>query len=310
MKRFGIILLSCVIAITLLFGDIAYAQIEEELPSPGITPDSPFYFVDIWGKKVGLFFAFGTEAKTKKALEYAEERLAEAQVMAAKNKSKAVKVAASSYEEYMAIIRERARVTERVRERDASDNISAVVALATSKHLLVLDGLDDIVPEQAKEAIAQAKGASINGMGNALRLLARENARRAIEINLAAAEGRLNRANDEADKNNTDGVNDAVHEFEVLSGFGQEISELARGLSDNTTVDELVARATRHHLDVLALVYEKVPESAWPGIERAMEVSVRGHERAVEVLKEKGALPKGISDNITTKAKEGRRQSP
>lgn len=310
MKRFGIILLSCVIAITLLFGDIAYAQIEEELPSPGITPDSPFYFVDIWGKKVGLFFAFGTEAKTKKALEYAEERLAEAQVMATKNKSKAVKVAASSYEEYMAIIRERARVTERVRERGTSDNISEVVALATSKHLLVLDGLDDIVPEQAKEAIDKAKEVSINGQGIALRLLARENARRAIEINLAAAEGRLNRAKVKAEENEINEVENALDEFEVLSGFGQEISEMARGLSDNTTVADLVFKATAKHLDILAEVYEKVPESAWPGIERAMEVSVRGHERAVEVLKEKGALPKGISDNITTKAKEGRRQSP
>ncbi|MBA7702402.1 hypothetical protein ES703_111169 [subsurface metagenome] len=30
-----------------------------------------------------------------------------------------------------------------------------------------------------------------------------------------------------------------------------------------------------------------------------MSVSVRGHERAVEVLRKKGPLPKGISDNIT-----------
>ena len=67
--------------ISLLFSGTAYAQ-EEELPNPGITPDSPFYFLDNWGKNIGLFFAFGPEAKARKALEYAEERLAEAQAMA------------------------------------------------------------------------------------------------------------------------------------------------------------------------------------------------------------------------------------
>jgi len=292
-KRFGIILLSCVLAITLLFGDIAYAQIEEELPSPGITPDSPFYFADIWGKKIGLFFAFGTEAKTNKALEYAEERLAEAQVMAAKNRSKAVRVAASGYEEYMAIIRERAR------EQGISANISETVALATSKHLLVLDGLDDIVPEQAREAIAQARKVSINGQENSLRALARANSVRAIKINLAATLGRLNRAKAKADENENEEVGKALAEFEQMSEFGNEISEMARGSSDNITVADLVFNATAKHLDILAEVYDKVPEQAKPGIERAMEVSERGHQRAVEVLREKGHLPEGASDNTT-----------
>ena len=310
MKRFGIILLSCVLAITLLFSDTAYAQIEQELPSPGITPDSPFYFADIWGKKIGLLFAFGAEAKTKKSLEYAEERLAEAQVMAAKNKSKAVKVAASGYEEYMAIVRERARVTERARVKGTSDNISEVVALATSKHLLVLDGLDDIVPEEAEGAITQAKGAAINGQGNALRLLAGENPVRAMEINLAAAEGRLNRAKVKADENENEEIEKALAEFERLNNFGDEICQMARGLSDNTTVADLVFKATAKHLDILAEVYEKVPEQAKPGIERAMEVSRRGHQQAVEALREKGHLPKGGSDNATTKAERGQPPHP
>ena len=75
MNKFRVILLSCVIVSTLLFSGTVYAQIDEELPNPGITPDSSFYFLDIWGKKIGLFFAFGAEAKARKALEYAEERL-------------------------------------------------------------------------------------------------------------------------------------------------------------------------------------------------------------------------------------------
>lgn len=295
MKRFRLILLSCVVVISLLFSSTAYAQ-TEELPSPGITPDSPFYFLDTWGKKIGLFFTFGDEAKAKKALEITEERLAEVQVMAVRKKAKAVRVAANGYDEYLAIAIER---MNEVGKKGISDNISEVVAVATSKHLLVLDRVMDIIPVEVQETIAEAKEVSINGQGTALRLLARENARRAIQINLAAAEGRLNRAKVKATENETDEVEDALDEFERLNKFGEEISAIARGLSDNRTVDELVARATSRHLEVLAIVYEKVPEQAKPAIEKAMTVSVRGHERAVEVLKEKGALPKGVSDNVT-----------
>ena len=68
LKKFRTILISCLIVTSLLFGGTAYAQDEEvPLPSPGITPDSPFYFLDLWGERVGLFLAFGSEAKAERA---------------------------------------------------------------------------------------------------------------------------------------------------------------------------------------------------------------------------------------------------
>ena len=103
MKRVGVILITCVIVMAFPFNGIAYAQIDEELPSPGIMPDSPLYFFDTWGEKIGFFFTFGAEAKAKKALEYAEERLAEAHAMADKNKPNAVAKATNGYNEYVAI---------------------------------------------------------------------------------------------------------------------------------------------------------------------------------------------------------------
>ncbi len=319
MKGFRIILLSWVIVISLLLGGAAYAQADEELqlPGPGITPDSPFYFVDIWGKKIGLFFAFGAEAKARKALTYAEERLAEVQAMAAKNRSREVKRAASGYDEFVALVTEKA---EEARKQGIPDNISEIVALATSKHLSVLDGVMDIVPEEAKEAITQAKEVSINGQENALRALATENPERATEINLAAIEGRLNRARAKAEGNEVEEVEEALQELERLNKFGEEISQIAQGLGkDTTTVEQLVAKATSIHLQVLAEVYEKVPEQAKPAIERAMSASVRGREKAVEALQEKGALgeipeeatlPEGIPDKVKKKLLEPKVPKP
>ncbi len=53
-----------------------------QLADPGILPDSPFYFFDKLFEKIILFFTFSPEKKAQELLEDANERLAEAQVMA------------------------------------------------------------------------------------------------------------------------------------------------------------------------------------------------------------------------------------
>jgi hypothetical protein len=287
LKKFRPTLLSYILVISLLFSGTAYAQ-EEELPDPGITPDSPFYFFDNWGKNIGLFFAFGPEAKAQKALEYAEERLAEARAMAVRNKIREMEQAANSYDEFLAIVAER---TEEARQRGASGNISEKVALATQKHLDVLDRVKETVPKQAEETIARAREASINGQQNALRVLARERLERATEINLATIENRLNRVRATASDNNTEEVEEALGDIDRLFRFGEEISEIARGLGkDTTTVEDLVLKATSVHLEVLAEVHEKVPEQARVAIENTMANSLMNRERVVEALRNKGAL--------------------
>ena len=287
LKKFRPTLLICILVISLLFSGTAYAQ-EEELPDPGITPDSPFYFFDNWGKNIGLFFAFGPEAKAQKALEYAEERLAEARAMAVRNKIREMEQAANSYDEFLAIVAER---TEEARQRGASGNISEKVALATQKHLDVLDRVKETVPKQAEETIARAREASINGQQNALRVLARERLERATEINLATIENRLNRVRATASDNNTEEVEEALGDIDRLFRFGEEISEIARGLGkDTTTVEDLVLKATSVHLEVLAEVHEKVPEQARVAIENTMANSLMNRERVVEALRNKGAL--------------------
>jgi len=288
LKRFWLILLSTMIITSLLLGGTAYAQEEEELPDPGITPDSPFYFLDNWGKQIGLLLAFGPEAKAQKALEYAEERLAEANAMALKNRIRETERAADSYNGFLAMVRERA---EEAKQQGVPENISEKLALATSKHLAVLDRIKDNAPEQAKESIVRARESSIDGQQNALRALSRERLEKAMEINLATIEGRLNRVRVKADEGNTGEVEAALDDTDKLFKFGEEISETARGLGkDTTSVEQLVARATAAHLEVLTEVHEKVPEPARVAIESAIANSLTNRERVVEALKSKGAL--------------------
>jgi hypothetical protein len=294
-KIFKMTLISCLLITALLVSGTAYAQ-DEELPDPGMTPDSPFYFFDKWGKNLGMFFTFGPEAKARKALEYAEERLAETQAMAAKNRVREMIQAANDYDGFMAMVNERA---EEARRLGTSDNISERVALAISKHLSVLERIKEEAPEQAKEALERAREASMNGQANALRALAKNRLERALDISSAIIDKQIEKArtrvtDNATTENITANVNEALDYAIRIAELEDEMVAIAqeKGI-DITAIQERLTQATANRLEVLAGVYEKAPEKARPAIENAIENSVRKYERAVERL----AAP--VSDNIS-----------
>jgi len=302
MKRrlLRITLVTCIVITSLFSGGIAYAQ-DEELPTPGITPDSPFYFFDNLGKDIGMFFTFGPEAKARKALQYAEERLSEAQAMAGKNRVKEMEKAADGYDKFMAMVTER---LGEIASHETSDNISERVALATAKHLAILDGVKDKVPEKARDAILKARDASINGQVTALQALGINKPERALDISSDTIEKLMERARFRISENVTaDNVTGDVEEeldyADRIEKLEDELAAIAeeKGIDINA-IQQHLAQSTTNRLDVLSGVYEKAPESARPAIENAIENSVRKYERAVEKLKEKNT-PQEITANVT-----------
>ncbi len=286
-KLLRIILISALLITSLFFGSTAYAQ-EEELPDPGLTPDSPFYFLDTWGKNIGMFFTFGNEAKAGRALQYAEERLAEARAMAAKNRVREMERAANDYDGFMAMVNQRLEAAAR---QGLSDNISERVSLATAKHLRVLDRVKDQLPEQAREALTRARTASMNGQINALRALAEGRPERAIDIAADTIENRLERAMVRASDNVTADVEEALDYAARIAALEEEMTALAeeKGI-DITAITQRLAHSTANRLETLSDVYERVPEVARQGIANAIENSVRKYQRAVERLAEENAI--------------------
>ena len=282
-RRFNMvaIIVAIVLAVSALGGGTVYAS-QDSLPG------DVWYPVKLGTEQVRLVLTTSDTAKVELCLTFANSRLEEMAALVEKEKPEKISIAVNGYEEAMAMAIE--KMEQASGKGLAIADISELVAAATSKHLSVLDKVGGIVPEEAKGAIAQAKGVSINGLGNALRALAGENPERAMEINLAAVEGGLNRARANAEDNDIEGLEDDLDDFEELNKFGEEISVIARGLGKDTTVEQLVGKATSIHLKVLALVWEKVPDQAKPAIERAIATSARGHERAVTALEGKGAL--------------------
>jgi len=172
------IVLITILSFLLPSSGIQVSAQEADLPSPGLLPDSPFYFLETIAEAIGTFFTFGDLKKAERYATLAAERLAETQAVVEKGK-----------------------------------------------------------PEFAEKTLARYENQLNNGIARAER---------------AQAKGQ-----------NTEKV------MEVLARVG---------------------KTTSIHLEVLAQVYEKVPEEAKPAIENAMKVSVKGHEKAVEVLKAQDAL--------------------
>lgn len=111
------------------------------------------------------------------------------------------------------------------------------------------------------------------------------------EAKIEQAEKRLSEMKVMANQNKTNYVNitsgNYSEEMSTLQGFSENISDQ----NQSRKINELIANATMNHVEVLSQVYEKVPEQAKKGIGRALNQSVKGHEAAMNNLRQLGAKP-------------------
>jgi len=139
------------------------------LLGPGMTPDSPFYFLETIVEKIGTFFTFGDLKKAERYSILAEERLAEANVMAERGKSELAERTLAIYR-----IQLENSITLAERAQTKGENIKEAmvrVGQATSIHLEVLTKLYEKVPEQTKPAIENAMEVSLKGHEKAVEVL-------------------------------------------------------------------------------------------------------------------------------------------
>ena len=166
--------------ITLVFlfslGTGVLAQ-ETELPDPGLTPDSPFYFLETIAEGIGTFFTFGDIKKAERHATLAAERLAEAQAVIKKGKSELVEKTLKRYEmQFNKSIARAEKARAKGKDTEKIMEIVARIGRATSKHLEVLAEVYEKVPEQAKPAIENAMKVSVKGHEKAVEVLKENNA--------------------------------------------------------------------------------------------------------------------------------------
>ena len=134
---------------------------ETELPDPGLTPDSPFYFLERITERIGTFFTFGDIKKAERHTVLATERLAEANAMREKGKSELVEKTLERYEYQLEKALSR---TEQAKTKGKNTvEVAKTITEATQKHLTVLEEILEEVPEEVKPAIEQAMTVSSRG---------------------------------------------------------------------------------------------------------------------------------------------------
>jgi len=145
---------------------------EEEIYTPRLLPDNPFYFLKGMKEGIELFLARAPERQAEKLAEIATRRIAEAKVMTKKGKPEFVDKLMVRYQEHLERAME--RVAEAKEKGRDVERVIEIVTQATSQHQGVLSEVLEKVPEKAKEAIQRAIEVSGRGQQQALEAVSGE----------------------------------------------------------------------------------------------------------------------------------------
>jgi hypothetical protein len=145
-------------------------QEEFQLPKAPILPDSFLYPFKRFGEKIVSLFIFGAENKAKRQLYLAEKRLAEAKKLSEK-KAK-LEYIEKSLDEYQKSIDKSLVYKNRLKK--PSPQLEEKLSLNLLRHQKILLSVRGQVPEDAKEAIAQAMEKSRQGFSQAIESVAKE----------------------------------------------------------------------------------------------------------------------------------------
>jgi hypothetical protein len=241
-------------------------------------PDEALYKAKRKAEEIEIRAAETAEERARKELECAERRLEEVKQMVEKGKSDLARDVLEDYkDEINRAIEYGARIAELAKKKEFEE----MVVLATSIHTETLE--DVLEKAKAKQAIEDAIDASIRGQEECLDRLAKIKPERAAELCFGIAEKRLERLREEVEKGNTERVEKIAAEYERKMNKTLEFIEIANVTKIGMLL-ETVSNATSKHLGVLEGVWGKVPEEAKDAIEKAMNVSAKGQQKALEAL--------------------------
>jgi hypothetical protein len=142
------------ILLTLLFGAFSALAQDSDLPSPGILPDSPFYFLKAWKEAIQNFFTFGAENKAKQFLHLADVRLAEYQKMIEKGKTDIAQKTLDKYQKQLDHALQ--KIEELKNKGEDTTGISQKAEDTVNKHIEVLQRNLEKAPEAAQKGLQNA----------------------------------------------------------------------------------------------------------------------------------------------------------
>jgi hypothetical protein len=220
----------------------AWAAEEETLPKAGITPDSAFYWGDRWMEQVSLTFSNG-EGKVQKALQYAGERLAELNEMAAENKVKAMEKASEGYQNCLEIATQN---MEKAMEKGGET--ASQVATRMANHIAFIQQAQN---EDCQQIRTQTRQTSQDCQENAIEILAGQDPEAALKLGVQLmnqeCEGIRNRIGQIEDNE----VEECLQEYERLRTMNQAMLAKAEQNGAGLPAQQMVEEALANQNQVL-----------------------------------------------------------
>lgn len=246
---------------------------EEPLPDPGITPDSPFYFLDDAWKSLRLTFTRSADKKAELRLEFANEKLAELEQMVVEGKDQAVAAATARYEENLAAARERLESAELTDEQMA--RLEERIASATERHERKIEQIENRAEQRLEHLVDRARKISSEVKITALGRLEQLNPERAAEIAARSIENRVRHVEELLE--NTNLTEEERAKLEERLGHLTELETVGLDALENLPESRRIffrqrfdSARSRAEFRLEELLLQN-PDTALPGLENALE---------------------------------------
>ena len=186
----------------LVAGGIVLAQSAFGLPDPGLTPESPIYFLDLWDENARLFFSRSDTSRMKRYQARVLERLSEAEALAGRG----ISATQRALELYRADVPFFYATIERL-----GDKLVLLDALRmASDHLRALDHISERTNFEKKRFILTTKIFLIEQQLQSLHVFAKQEPTEAFQLFGDALQQRMARIREVAidDQNNAEAFNE------------------------------------------------------------------------------------------------------
>lgn len=157
---------------------------QPDLGDSGLTPESPFYFLDVWDEKLRLLFTISRASRLQRRIDHVHERLSEAYELAGRGIA-GEKRALELYQEELPFVYVFA-------EQEDVDIIEEVLRLAI-QHTAILDLVSERTPFAQKQFVIDTKQFVIDEQFKSLEYAVKENPEVAFHIYRDAVKERFRR---------------------------------------------------------------------------------------------------------------------
>ncbi len=250
--------------VSITLGSHIAAESQFGLPDPGLTPESPLYFLDLWDERARFFFARSDAGRLKRYQARVLERLSESEALAGRG----IAATQKALELYRADIPRLFAVAERTGDM----LILKEVLQSTIDYFDVLDHISERTNFDKKQFIPETKLFLVNQHLQSLQTFAKREPADALRIFGGALGNRMERLREVAidDENNKE----ALEEYTAyLSETDRIIREWSKVEVEGLGPVAYLAVAMRGHEETLV---GPVRERLSPTLEQELLLAVNG----------------------------------